>query len=92
VEDGSYQPLSRPLFIYVSQDALLKNPLLEEFVKFYLEAAPESAAAVGYVPLPEDGYTIAEITLEQGEVGTVFEGKPQPNLTIADLLRKRAQY
>lgn len=92
VEEGRYQPLSRPLFIYVSQDALIKNPLLEELVKFYLEVAAETAVAVGYVPLPEDGYTIAEITLDQGEVGTVFEGKPQPNLTIADLLRRRAQY
>ncbi len=92
VEDGSYQPLSRPLFIYVNQDAALKNPLVEEFVEFYLEAAPGVAQSVGYVPLPEEGYTIAEITLQQGEVGTVFEGKPQPNLRIADLLRKRAQY
>lgn len=87
-----YQPLSRPLFIYVNAVAAQSNPALEDFVEFYLEQAPAIVATVGYIPLPDEGYHIAEITLQQGEVGTVFEGKPELDLTIAEVLRRRAEY
>ena len=51
VESGAYQPLSRPLFIYVNSSAAKKNPILKEFVEFYLEKASEVVSQVGYVPL-----------------------------------------
>lgn len=55
VSDGSYTPLSRPLFIYVNSVAA-KRPEVVEFVKFYLDSAPELAKEVGYVPLPDEEY------------------------------------
>jgi len=55
VEDGSYAPLSRPIFIYVSAKAA-KKPEVREFVEFYLKNAPQLVKQVKYVPLPAVNY------------------------------------
>lgn len=92
VEDGEYQPLARPLFIYVNAKAAQEKPEVRAFVEFYLKNAEQLVGSVGYVPLPEDGYRLALVHFNRGKVGTVFEGQPQPNVTIAELLRKRATF
>lgn len=92
VESGQYQPLSRPLFIYVNAQAAQENPALQAFVRFYLENAPSTAQQVGYVPLPQDGYKVALTQFYRGKVGTVFDGQMQPGLTIDELLTKRATF
>ncbi len=92
VEQAQYQPLSRPLFIYVNAASAQKNPALREFIDFYLAQAPELVPEVGYVPLPEEAYHIDKVTFHKGEVGTVFEGQSKFNLTIPELLRKQAQF
>ncbi|WP_124974783.1 PstS family phosphate ABC transporter substrate-binding protein [Aphanothece sacrum] len=92
VENGQYQPLARPLFIYVNAKKAQENPALEEFVKFYLDKAPELVSKIGYIPLPEEGYHLAKIHFQRLKVGTVFEGKHQTGLTIGDLLRKQAKF
>ena len=56
VKTGTYLPLSRPLFIYVSKESGAK-PEVSSFVKFYLKNAAEVAKTVGYVPLPAADYT-----------------------------------
>lgn len=56
IKDGTYTPLSRPLFIYVNKNSLSK-PEVKEFVKFYLEVAKDLAPEVGYVALPNAEYT-----------------------------------
>src|SRR6185295_12908149 len=55
VLDGSYQPLSRPIFIYVSVKAMAK-PEVKEFVEFYMKEAARIAKEVKYVPLPAKTY------------------------------------
>lgn len=55
INNGSYAPLSRPIFIYVSRSAL-KRPAVYAFVKFYLENAAVLSKEVGYVPLPKAQY------------------------------------
>ncbi len=92
VEQAQYQPLSRPLFIYVNAASAQKKPDLRQFIDFYLEQAPELVTEVGYVPLPAEAYNIDKVTFHRGEVGTVFEGQSQFNLTIPELLRKQAQF
>lgn len=92
VSSAEYQPLSRPLFIYVNFASAQSNPDLRDFVKFYMETAPEVVTEGGYVPLPEEGYHIAWVNFHEGEVGTAFGGEPQPNLTIAELLRKTKRF
>ncbi|WP_163194505.1 PstS family phosphate ABC transporter substrate-binding protein [Clostridium thermarum] len=56
IKDGTYKPLSRPLYIYVTKEAL-KREEVKEFVKFYLENATEIVPEVKYVGLPEEEYT-----------------------------------
>ena len=92
VESGQYQPLSRPLFIYINSSAAQKNPQLQALVKYYLEQAPDTVQQVGYVPLPEEGYELTKIHFDRGKVGTVFEGKSVFNLTIEELLTKQANF
>lgn len=92
VEQAKYQPLARPLFIYVNAASTQKNQALSQLIDFYLTQAPEVVSEVGYVPLPEEAYHINKVTFHKGEVGTVFEGKSQFNLTIPELLRKQARF
>jgi phosphate transport system substrate-binding protein len=55
VMSNTYAPLSRPLFIYVSDNAL-KRPEVVDFVNFYLEKAPTLVKEVGYIPLTDKEY------------------------------------
>ena len=55
VQDGTYAPLSRPLYVYVKAGSL-QRPEVQEFVRFYLSEAPALAAEVGYVASPDETY------------------------------------
>jgi phosphate transport system substrate-binding protein len=56
VENGTYTPLSRPIFIYVNTESL-NRPEVRAFVTFYLENAADIVPEIGYVPLPENRYS-----------------------------------
>jgi phosphate transport system substrate-binding protein len=58
VEDGSYNPFSRPLFIYVNSESAYR-PEVDAFVEFYLKECPKLATEVGYVRLPQSVYDAA---------------------------------
>ncbi len=89
VEDGTYTPLSRPLFIYVSV-ASAKRPEVTEFVKFYLKQASEIVPAVKYVALPKKAYTMAEGHFTKGRVGTVFASGHNVGMKIEELMKKES--
>ena len=89
VENGSYAPLSRPLFIYVSE-AALKRPEVKEFTQFYVEKVANLAKQVKYVPLPKKAYELATDHLKKGKLGTVFGGDAKIGLKIDDLMKKEA--
>lgn len=55
VKNGTYAPLSRPIFIYVNKNAARREEV-KAFVNFYLETAGELVADVGYIPLPQEQY------------------------------------
>lgn len=55
VSNGRYAPLSRPLFIYVSETAVRKESV-RRFVRFYLDQAPKLSRQIGYVPMPDSAY------------------------------------
>jgi phosphate transport system substrate-binding protein len=71
IENGTYAPFSRPLFIYVNKRAA-QRPEVRRFVEFYLEHGPELAAEVGYVRLPSEVYDRARANLASGRTGTQF--------------------
>ncbi len=64
VRDGSYAPLSRPLFIYVNSSSL-ENQKTIDFVNFYLTEAAGLLSDVGYVPLTEAEYAEEIATFEE---------------------------
>lgn len=64
VKEATYQPLSRPLFIYVSTKSLSKSEL-RNFVDFYLKHAGELSKEVGYIPLADEMYKKSQEQLKQ---------------------------
>jgi phosphate transport system substrate-binding protein len=89
VLNGSYQPLARPIFIYVNAKALAK-PEVKKFVDYYMANAPAMAKEVKYVPLPAEAYKIAADHIAKGKKGTVFGGKNEVGITITELLKREA--
>jgi phosphate transport system substrate-binding protein len=86
VLNGTYTPLSRPLFIYVSKAALAK-PEVKAFVSFYLKNTEKLAKEVNMLPLPTAAYpTIQQQIVDKNRVGTVFGGKDPVGLTIDAIL------
>jgi phosphate transport system substrate-binding protein len=92
VEDGTYQPLSRPIFIYVSKKSFDSKPEVREYVEFYLKNAPSLVKQVKYVALPQNAYTIGLEHLKKGKVGTVFGGGAEVGIKLDDLLKREAKY
>ena len=92
VEKAKYQPLSRPLFIYVNLSSRKNKAVAYNFAEFYIKNAAKTASSVGYVPLPEDIYKLDSIHLYKGKTGTAFAGKAQLDLTIGELLRQQKQF
>jgi phosphate transport system substrate-binding protein len=90
VENGSYQPLSRPMFIYVNAKSAGK-PEVKRFVEFYVAQAPTLVPQVKYVPLPQQAYDLALAHFKNGKVGTAFQGVSTIGLKIEDLLRREAK-
>lgn len=87
VQDGSYNPLSRPIFIYVNADSM-KRPEVRDFVTFYLQNGTKLIPKTGYVPLPSRAYaSILQSVVRPNKVGTVFGGENRVGLTIDELLK-----
>jgi phosphate transport system substrate-binding protein len=71
IEEGTYAPFSRPLFIYVSVKSA-DRPEVQAFVNFYLQNAPELVDEVGYVRLPKSVYDKAKANFKNRRTGTQF--------------------
>jgi phosphate transport system substrate-binding protein len=73
IESGTYAPLARPLFIYVSKGAADSNPNVQTFVEFYLsEDAREFIADTGYALLDDQAYAIALERFNNRSTGSIF--------------------
>jgi len=90
VINGTYSPLSRPLFIYV-RDSSATRPEVREFVQFMMKQGAALVGEVGYVPLPQNAYDLAWKHFENKKLGTVFGGHNQVGITIDQLLAMEAK-
>jgi phosphate transport system substrate-binding protein len=90
VNNGTYTPLSRPIFIYV-KDASVKRPAVRDFVDFYLTEGGELAKEVGYVDLPADAYELARDNVKNGKLGTGFGGEAEVGLSVQELLQREGR-
>lgn len=70
VNNGTYKPLSRPIYIYVSTKAA-QRPEVKAFVEYYLNNAPKYVREVAYVPLPAADYKMAMERFQKGQTGRV---------------------
>ncbi|MCX7065749.1 MAG: PstS family phosphate ABC transporter substrate-binding protein [Proteobacteria bacterium] len=90
VNDGTYQPLARPLFIYVSGKSM-QRPEIKKFVEFYLDQGGALATEVGYVNLPDAAYAQAKQNFAAGKFGTGFGGVPEIGVHVEDLLKREGK-
>lgn len=85
--DGSYQPLARPLFMYVNK-AALDRPEVQAYADFMMDPkhGTELVAEVGYVPLPANAFDLGKAKVAARKTGTFFEGGSKVGVSIEDLL------
>ncbi len=87
IKNGTYQPLSRPLFIYIKKTSLEK-PQVKAFLEYYLAHAKTLTKDVGYTPLPEKAYELALKRLENKKTGSIFQGGSQVGVNMEEILAK----
>jgi phosphate transport system substrate-binding protein len=90
VVNGTYQPLARPIFVYVNVKSLERADV-KEFIEFYMKSADALVREVKYVPLPAKAYTHNLETVEKKVLGTKFGGENKVGLTIEELMKMEAK-
>ena len=60
VRDGSYTPLSRPLFIYVSNSSYADKAQVKAFVDYYVENDADISEQALFVPLSDEQKATAQ--------------------------------
>ncbi|OGJ54602.1 hypothetical protein A3D11_02075 [Candidatus Peribacteria bacterium RIFCSPHIGHO2_02_FULL_49_16] len=87
INDGSYAPLSRPIFIYANTDAL-GDRTVSAFIDFYLD--PSNAASlireVGYVPLPPELYLLVQERVQKRITQSLYQQEGAGDMTLSELL------
>lgn len=87
VENSTYFPLSRPIFIYVSEKSMAKAES-KEFVDFYISNASVIVPDVKYVPLPPKAYEMVKQNIKKNKLGTLFGGHSEVGLKIEELMKR----
>jgi phosphate transport system substrate-binding protein len=90
VLDGSYQPLARPLFIYIT-DTAAQRPEVRAFIQYFIKEGSALTREVGFVPLNEQGAQQTLAHFQEARLGTVFGGVPAVGVTIDELLKREAR-
>jgi phosphate transport system substrate-binding protein len=86
VKNGTYQPLSRPLFIYVRKKAAERMEV-EKFINFYIDEGGALAREVGYVPLSDNVQKLVQDRFKQRTTGSMFkEGEQEVDVSLQELL------
>ncbi len=90
VISGTYQPLARPIFIYLNVKSLAK-PEVKKFIDFYMANGAKMAKEVKYVPLPAAIYTGNLKHIVDNKKGTIFGGKNEVGISIEELVKREAK-
>ena len=88
VQKESYVPLSRPLFVYVNDQALRNQPELRKFVAYTIQNGLKLVKQVGYIPLSASTYRLAETKLYRHVLGTAFGGDLPVGLSSGQALQR----
>jgi len=87
---GTYNPLARPIFIYVNAKSL-ERAEIREFAEYYMKNGAKLSKEVKYVPLPDRAYTHNLGMIEKKTLGTKFGGENKVGLTIDELMKLEAR-
>ncbi|GIW33158.1 PstS family phosphate ABC transporter substrate-binding protein [Meiothermus sp.] len=89
INNGTYAPLSRPLFIYVNLKSLNEKRSLQDFVNFMLtnSRARTAIRKTGYVLLPDEAYRIGKVLVDKRVKGSVFSGI-EPGTPLVEIMKK----
>ena len=90
VINGTYQPLARPIFIYVNAKEATR-PEVKEFVEYYMKNGEKLTKEVKYVPLPSKAYSYNLEHFTKGDKGTKFGGENKVGITIEELMKLEAK-
>lgn len=88
IEDGTYQPLARPLFIYVNATAAAFKPEVKAFINYYLEQSKPLIEEVKYVALPANEQQAVIKHWKALKPGSGFGGKAEVGIKIEELLAR----
>jgi phosphate transport system substrate-binding protein len=86
VKDGTYQPLSRPLFVYINKKSL-ERPEIDVFAKYLIKEAPGLVSEAGYVPLTTEIYGLVNKRLDKKTTGSVFLNKSSVGVKMEEILK-----
>lgn len=87
IADGSYNPLSRPLFFYVNKAVMEAKPAVKAFAEFQIQSEnSEIIADVGYIPLPSAILSKVQDRLANATTGSIFEGGSSIGVNLSDKL------
>ncbi len=90
VINGSYQPLARPIFIYINAKSAAK-PEVKEFVEYYMKNGEKLTEEVKYISLPAKAYAYNLEHFAKMAKGTKFGGENKVGLTIEELMKLEAK-
>lgn len=90
VMNGSYNPLARPIMIYVNAKSLDK-PEVRRFVEAYMKNASKIAKEVKYVPLPTKVYENNLKVIQNRRVGSIFGGHNEVGMTVEELVKREVK-
>ena len=88
VMDGSYNPLARPLFIYLNANKSAFDPKVKKFVEYYLKNAGKMSREVGYIPLTAEEYQAITNHYVKLKTGSAFGGKAEIGLKVEEILKR----
>ena len=86
VANGTYTPLSRPIFIYVNVKSA-QRPEIREFLNFYMKKGPALVKEVKFFPLSKEVYSLNLEHLDKKRIGTVFGGESKMGMKIEDVMK-----
>ncbi len=88
---GIYQPLARPIFIYVRKKSANRVEI-QKFIAFYMTQGGELSKEVGYIALPDRAYDLAHKRFQKRMTGSIFGGKgAQVGVKVEELLEKKGK-
>ena len=88
VQNSRYVPLSRPLFLYVNEQALKTNPAVRAFIVSSLERGVKVAERAGVIPLQDSTYRLVSNKLYRNVLGSAFAGELPIGLTVGQVLER----